>query len=95
MTIPYLLFALLIALFIGTLYHLVRDGGLGHLLVFLVASVLGFIGGHFLGVWRGWQFLVWGRYNLGMEVLGSLIFLMISDWLLHLPPRTRGDENAV
>ncbi len=95
MTIPFLLFALLIALVLGALYHLVRNGGPGHLLAYLLASTLGFAAGHLLGTWREWGFFLWGPYNLGMEVGGSLVFLIITDWLLHLPSRSGGPETGV
>ena len=95
MNIPFLLFALLLALLLGAFYHFIRDGGPGHLLAYLLASVVGFAAGHFIGVWRGWAFFIWGPYNFGMEAAGALIFLVITDWLLHLPPRTGGGETAV
>ena len=95
MTLPFLLFALVLALLIGAFYYFVRDGGPGHLLVYLLSSVIGFAAGHFIGAWRGWAFLVWGPYNFGMEAIGALVFLILADWLLHLPPRSSDGENAV
>lgn len=95
MTLPFILFALLLALAIGALYHFIRDGGPGHLLAYLLASVLGFAAGHFIGLWRGWTFFVWGPYNLGVEAAGALVFLIVTDWLLHLPSRTNGGETGV
>ncbi len=91
MTISSLLFALLIALALGALYHLVRGGDWSHLLAYLVMSVLGFAAGHFVGLWRGWVFFPFGPLNLGMEIAGALVFLALGDWLIHLPPRT-GEE---
>ena len=95
MTLPFLLFALLIALLIGALYHLIRDGWPGHLLAYLAASIIGFGAGHLIGMWRDWTLYAWGPFNLGMEGIGALVFLVVADWLLHLPPRTGGGENAV
>ena len=88
MTVPSLLFALLIALALGALYHLVRGGDWSHLLAYLVMSALGFAAGHFIGEWRGWIFFQFGALNLGMEIAGALVFLALADWLIHLPPRT-------
>jgi hypothetical protein len=51
-TIPSLIFALLIASLYGVLYHLVRDGGLGRLLLFLIFGWAGFALGHLLGIWQ-------------------------------------------
>lgn len=91
MTIPSLLFALLIALALGALYHLIRGGDWSHLLAYLVMSTLGFAAGHFIGEWRGWDFFQVGAFNAGMGIVGSLFFLALTDWLIHLPPRT-GEE---
>jgi hypothetical protein len=88
MTIPSLLFALLIALALGALYHLIRGGDWSHLLAYLVMSVLGFAAGHLVGLWRGWVFFPLGPLNLGLEIAGALVFLVLADWLIHLPPRT-------
>jgi hypothetical protein len=88
MTIPSLLFALLIALALGALYHLIRGGDAAHLLTYLLMSVLGFAAGHFVGLWRGWVFFRFGSLNLGPEIVGTLVFLALADWLIHLPPRT-------
>ncbi len=92
MTIPSLLFALLIALLLGALYHFIRDGGLGHLAIYLLASVLGFIVGHLIGLWRGWVLFEFGPLNLGMGIAGGLASLLLADYLLHLPPRSTGGK---
>jgi hypothetical protein len=85
-SLPTLLFALLLALLLGALYHLLRGGGAGHLLAYLFMSVLGFVVGHLIGIWREWVFFPMGPLNLGMEAAGSLAFLALADWLLHLKP---------
>ncbi len=95
MTLPSLLFGILFALLLAAFYHLLRDGGFWHLLAYMIASVLGFAAGHLVGLWRGWAFWQFGALNLGMELIGGLVFLLLADWLLHLPPRSAGRENAV
>ena len=84
MTIPSLLFALLIACLYGALYHLLRGGGFWRLALYLGLSVLGFAAGHLIGLWRGWVFLPLGSLNLGMSSIGSLLILMIGDWLSRI-----------
>ncbi|HSM72125.1 MAG TPA: hypothetical protein VK851_11335 [Anaerolineales bacterium] len=84
MTVPALLFALLIALLYGSLYHLLRGGGFWRLVLYLVLSVLGFAIGHLIGLWRGWIFMPLGSLNLGMSSLGSLLILIIGDWLSRI-----------
>jgi hypothetical protein len=84
MTLPTFLFALLVALFYGALYHLVRGGSFWRLLLFLALSVLGFAIGHLLGVWRGWIWLPIGSINLGLSSLGSFLMLILGDWLTQI-----------
>jgi hypothetical protein len=84
MTLPALLFALLIALFYGALYHLIRGGGFWRLFLYFGLSLLGFAAGHFLGLWREWTFLPLGALNLGLSSLGSILFLVLGDWLSRI-----------
>lgn len=84
MTLPTLLFALLVALLYGALYHLLRGGGFWRLLLYLGLSVLGFVAGHLIGLWRGWLFLPLGSLNLGMSTIGSILILVIGDWLSRI-----------
>lgn len=86
MSVPALLFALLVAFLYGALYHLLRGGGFWRLLLFLILSVLGFAAGHLVGLWRGWVFLPLGSLNLGMSSLGSLLVLLTGDWLSRVEP---------
>ena len=84
MTIPTLLFALLVALLYGALYHLLRGGEFWRLLLYLGLSVLGFVAGHLIGLWRGWIFLPLGSLNLGLSSAGSILILAIGDWLSRI-----------
>lgn len=99
MTIPSLIFALLIASLYGALYHLIRGGGLGRLLLFLIFGWTGFAAGHFLGIWRGWILLPVGELNLGLSTLGSIFFLIVGDWVSSIRIRDLGifpeDKNGV
>jgi hypothetical protein len=84
MTLPALLFALLLALFYGALYHLIRGGGFWRIFLYFSLSILGFVAGHLIGVWRGWVFLPLGALNFGLSSLGSLLFLVLGDWLSRI-----------
>lgn len=95
MTIPALLLALLFALLIGTLYHLLRGSGIGHLLLFLGLSVLGFGGGHLLSLWLNWDFLPLGQINIGLSSVGSIIFLVIGDWLSRIEVKADKPQSKV
>lgn len=81
MTLPAILFGLIIALLIGALYHLVRGGGGWRLLMYLALSSLGFAAGQLIGAWRGWSILMVGSLNLGMGVIGSALFIAAGEWL--------------
>jgi len=99
MTIPSLLFALLIASLYGVLYHLIRGGGLGRLLLFLIFGWAGFALGHLLGIWRGWVLIPLGELNLGLSTLGSLLLLVLADWVSSIgiagSRSFSDDENSV
>ena len=84
MTLPSFLFALLIALFYGALYHLIRGGSFWRLLLYLFLSVFGFGLGHLIGIWRGWIVIPLGTINLGLSSLGSFLFLILGDWLTRI-----------
>jgi len=84
MTLPSLLFALLIALLYGALYHLFRGGGFWWFLLDLGLSVVGFGMGHLVGLWRGWRLIPLGAINLGLSSLGSLVVLVVGDWLSRI-----------
>jgi len=84
MTLPTLLFALLIALLIGALYHLVRGGGFWRLILYLALSCVGFALGQLVGFWRGWILIPLGSLDLGLSFIGSLLVLLIGDWLSRI-----------
>jgi len=81
MTIPSIIFALLIASLYGALYHLVRDGGLGRLFLYLLFSYAGFALGHLVGIWQGWLLFPVGQLNLGLSTLGSFLLLVVGEWI--------------
>ncbi len=92
LTIPALFFSLLIALFYGALYHLIRDGGFWRLILFCLLSIFGFALGYLFGLWRGWVWIPLGTINLGVSTIGSLLLLLLGDWLSHFEV---GQESKV
>jgi hypothetical protein len=81
MTFPTFLFALLIALLYGALYHFIRGGNGWRLLLYFGLSILGFFIGQWLSTWQGWNFFPLGSLNLGFGTLGSVLFLVAGEWL--------------
>ncbi len=84
MTLPAFLFGFCIATLLGGIFHLLRDGGLGRLLLDLVLSWVGFASGHFLANKLGWSIFDIGPLHLGLAVLGSIIFLLVGHWLSQI-----------
>jgi hypothetical protein len=84
MTLPTLLFGLLVALLYGAIYHLLRGGGFWRLLLFFSLSITGFVLGHWIGIWRQWTFIPLGALNLGLSTLGSFTLLVVGDWLSRI-----------
>jgi hypothetical protein len=97
MTIPAILFGLLVALLIGALFHLWRGGNLVRLLAYLGLSVGGFAAGQWTGSSRGWGLFSVGPLDLGMGIAGCLVFLGIGYWLglVRIGRKTEGAEDAV
>lgn len=82
MTIPNLLFGLIIALLIGVLFHAIRGGNGWRMLIYIGLSIVGF----FLAQWVGGVF-AWGLYpfgvlDAGLGVIGSVLFLLLGGWLI-------------
>lgn len=81
MTIPGILLGSLIAASYGALFHLIRGGGFGRLLLYLFLAELGFWGGQILGKIVNWKFLVVGPLNLGLASVGAILFLLFGYFL--------------
>ncbi|HEY5982871.1 MAG TPA: hypothetical protein VIU38_05305 [Anaerolineales bacterium] len=95
MTLPSFLLGLICALLIGTIFHFAVDGGLGRLLLYLALSCAGFAAGQGLAVWQGWIFLPLGPLQMGPAVLGSVMLLLLGNWLGQINiERTDGDGRV-
>ncbi len=81
MTIPGIIFGLVVATLLGCLLHLWRGGGFGRLVYYILISWVGFWAGHIIGVSLGWNFWNVGPLNLGMAILGNVIILAVGYWL--------------
>ena len=81
MTFPGLILGILISSIFGTLLHLIRGGGAGHMLLYLTMAWIGFWGGHALGVRWELEFFSMGPLHLGTALLGCFIGLGFGYWL--------------
>jgi hypothetical protein len=81
MTIPAILFAIVLSTTYGTAFHLWKGGSLKKLFLYVILAWLGFLVGQIVGGLIGWRFAVVGPINAGMATLGSVIFLFVGNWL--------------
>jgi uncharacterized membrane protein YeaQ/YmgE (transglycosylase-associated protein family) len=81
MTLPSLLFGILISTVIGTGYHLVRGGSFGRIFLDIIFSWIGFWGGHLAAIQLDWPFWSVGPLHLGMAVVGSIVILILGSWI--------------
>lgn len=92
MTLPALLFGLVIAGLIGSIFHLLRGGNGWALLLSLFLSILGFSVGQLVGMYFGWQLFTFGILDIGLGVIGSLLFLAGND--LYTTWRARNGSSV-
>lgn len=90
MTLPALLFGLLIATLYGAGFHLWLGGGPSRLLLYIILAWVGFWAGHFAAELLSWTFASLGPIRLGLATLGSLAFLGIGYWLSLVDVGERG-----
>ncbi len=81
MTIPALLFGLLVSTFLGAGFHLWRGGNLGRLILYILLAWSGFWAGHLMSEWLDFHSMSVGPLNLGTAIIGSIVFLWVGYWL--------------
>lgn len=81
MTLPALLFGIVLSSVYGAAFHFWKDGSLRKLALYIVLAWLGFWGGHILGNALGWTFAALGPLNIGMATVGAAVFLFVGEWL--------------
>ena len=81
MTIPAVLFGIILSTLYGAAFHFWRGGDTKRLILYIILSWAGFWLGQFAGNVLGWTFAAVGPLNLGMATLGAVIFLGAGYWL--------------
>jgi hypothetical protein len=81
MSIPVLLFGIVLSTLYGAAFHLWRGGGMTKLILYLILGWVGFWAGHFLGSVLDWTFGSLGQLRLGTATLSSIVFLGVGYWL--------------
>lgn len=77
MTVPAILFGILIACLYGCIFHLIRGGNFFSILVYMLFSTIGFFLGHLLGNVVP-EMLRIGVINFGWGTLGSWALMFIN-----------------
>lgn len=81
MKLPSILMGIIISTLIGAAFHLLRGGGLGRLILYLLLGWAGFWAGQFAADQFEWTFWTIGELHLGAAAAGSLLLLSIGHWL--------------
>lgn len=81
MTIPAFLLGSIIAAFYGALFHFIRGGGPGRLILFIVVGIASFWFGHLIANILGFTFLSIGAIRVGFASLVTLVALIGAEWL--------------
>lgn len=81
MTLPGLYLGVLVSTGIALVFHLLRGGGLGRLMLYMLTGLLAFFLGHFIGEWLEWRFLRLGSINMFPAVFATLTGLLAASVL--------------
>jgi hypothetical protein len=84
MTLPTILFGILLSSVYGAAYHLWRGGSVRRLTLFLVLAWAGFWAGDTLGWLLNWNFGSVGNLNAGMGTVGAALFLLAGDFISRI-----------
>ena len=90
MTLPAFLYGCLIAVLMGSLFHLWKGGGFWHIVMFLLFSIAGFWLGHLAAVYFDVDLWNVGPIRFAPALLLSVVFLFIARWLFHF---NSGEES--
>lgn len=77
--------SLLLAVAYGAAFHLLVGGNISSILIYIVASAIGFVIGHFVGAFLGINTFQLGAIHLLPASIGSWILLIFARWFLNPP----------
>jgi len=81
MTTPNLFLGILIALIFGLVFHIFRGGSFNRLLIHILAAVIAFFLGHYVGEWIQWHLWRYGTLNLFPAILATVVGLIATTFL--------------
>ncbi|MGB2895380.1 MAG: hypothetical protein WBB65_04355 [Anaerolineales bacterium] len=82
MTLHGFILGLTIASACAFLFHILRGGNLKRLSIYIAAAWIGFFSGHLLGELINWQLLRLGLLNLFPALLGTILSLVLTAFLV-------------
>jgi hypothetical protein len=80
MTVPAVLFGILVSTFAGAAFHLWKNGGIARLFLYILLAWIGFWVGHILGQTLHWTFFSVGPLRFGTAILGCALVLGVGYW---------------
>jgi hypothetical protein len=89
MTLPAFFLGFIVSTLYGALFHLLRGGSAGRLLLYVVLGWVGFWVGHFAAELLGLTFASLGPLHIGLATVGSLLFLAVGYWLSLVEPKRK------
>lgn len=89
MTLPAFFLGFIVSTLYGALFHLLRGGSAGRLLLYIVLGWAGFWAGHFGAELLGLTFASLGPLHIGAATAGSLLFLAVGYWLSLVEPKRK------
>lgn len=81
MTITHYILLVLIASFMGSLFHVWKGGNGGKLILFITVSIVGVLSGQLLFLFWPIKFFEVGPMKIGLGIITSILFLFGSLWL--------------
>jgi hypothetical protein len=88
MTFPALIFGVLLAALVAAVYHFWKGTDLKRLVLYGVFSEAGFWAGQGIAAALHWEGASVGPLHVLLGTLGSVIFLLIGDWLSQVEIRS-------
>ena len=84
MTLPAILFGIVLSTAYGTAFHFWKGGSLQRLFLYVILAWIGFWIGHIVATVLGWSFAAVGPINTGLATFGSAVFLFVGEWLSRI-----------
>ncbi|MEM8857825.1 MAG: hypothetical protein AAGD96_05865 [Chloroflexota bacterium] len=78
--------SIILAVAYGAAFHVLVGGSLPSIILYLIASLAGFIIGHFVGRFLGIELFRLGAVYLLPASIGSWVLLIFTRWFINPPP---------